>query len=279
MTTAENKQFPTLTKKIPDLEAATDKRAKMFDILARQETNLRLPNDLELTRELQNMNFYSFQYKKLYLSLVEEKLTKCRPDQTDDVLQVEHIMPHTLNDAWRNALGTNAEEIHQTYADNIGNLTLIRHNQELGQKIFSEKKKIYEEKAGLQIARTKITNHDTWDADAIKERMDWIISYILTDVLPIPDKMRKTNNFSADGKRKLSFIELQLIGEYITFHGDDTIRAKVVSDKEVEYEGEKIRLSPLTAKIRKLKGTATPSAAYQGAANWEYDGMLLADLI
>ena len=279
VTAAENKQFPTLTKKIPELETASDKKAKMFEILSKQETNLRLPNDPELSRELQNMNFYSFQYKKFYLSLIEEKLTKNRPDQADALLQVEHIMPHTLNDEWKKSLGADAEEIHQMYVNNIGNLTLIRHNQELGQKVFSEKKKIYEEKAGLQIARTKITNRDTWDEEAIKERMDWLIDYILTEILPIPDKMKRTNNFSTNGKRKLSFIELQIIGEYITFHGDDTIRAKVISDTEVEYEGEKTLLSRLTKKIKRLKGTATKSESYQGAAYWDYDGMLLIDLI
>ena len=52
-----------------------------------------------------------------------------------------------------------------------------------------------------------------------------------------------------------------------------------VNDHEVEYDGEKIRLSPLTKKIKRLKGTASPSEAYNGAQYWEYDGMLLSDII
>ena len=225
------------------------------------------------------MNFYSFQYKKLYLALVEEKLTKSRPSLTDERLQVEHIMPHSLNDAWRKTLGTDAETIHQKYVDNIGNLTLIRHNQELGQKLFTDKKKIYEQNAGLQIAKTEIINQDHWDEDTIKKRMGWIIKYIVSDVLPIPDIMRNRNNYAADGNRKLSFIELQLIGEYVNFAGDPTIKAKVVTDREVEFEGKKWYLSPLTAEIRRRNGTATASESYSGYHFWEYDGMLLADLI
>lgn len=279
LTKAENMGYPLLVKKIPDLKAATDKRLKMFEILAKQETNLRLPNDIEVANELKSMNFYSFQYKKLYLSLVEEKLTKSRPDQSDSVLQVEHIMPHTLNDEWRKELGDDAEMIHQTYADNIGNLTLIRHNQELGQKSFKDKKVVYAGNEGLQIAKTEITNQDKWNETTIINRMNWIVNYLTTNVLPIPDSMRRTNNFSVDRKRKLSFIELQLIGEYINFRDDKSIRAKVVNDHEVEYDGEKIRLSPLTKKIKRLKGTATPSESYQGAQYWEYDGVLLADII
>ena len=120
---------------------------------------------------------------------------------------------------------------------------------------------------------------DKWTETTIINRMNWIVNYLTTNVLPIPDSMRRTNNFSVDGKRKLSFIELQLIGEYINFRDDKSIRAKVVNDHEVEYDGEKIRLSPLTKKIKRLKGTATPSESYQGAQYWEYDGVLLADII
>ena len=67
-------------------------------------------------------------------------------------------MPQTLTDAWRNDLGDQAETVHQQFDNTIGNLTLIRHNQELGQKSFSEKKELYDNKAGLQIAKSYITN-------------------------------------------------------------------------------------------------------------------------
>ena len=181
--------------------------------------------------------------------------------------------------AWCDALGEDAENIHQTYVDNIGNLTLIRHNQELGQKLFVEKKKIYEENAGLQIAKTKITNQDHWDKDTISERMKWIIQYIITEVLPIPDAMRGRNNYATESHKGLSFMELQIIGEYINFKNDPMVKARVVSDKEVEFEGKTWRLSPLTAEVRRRNGTATASEAYQGAQYWEYEGMLLADLM
>lgn len=60
---------------------------------------------------------------------------------------------------------------------------------------------------------------------------------------------------------------------------DPSIVAHVVSDKEVEFEGKKWRLSPLTKEIQTRRGKLSPSGAYQGAQYWEYDGIKLADII
>ena len=279
LTAAENNNFPLLAGRIRELKEATDKREKMFEILAHQESNLRLPNDIELSRFLETTNFYNFRYSKFVLSLIEETITKSRPDQTDEKLQIEHIMPRTLNDDWIAELGDNSEEIHQDLLNTIGNLTLIRHNQELGNKKFSDKKKIYEEKAGLQIAKTEITNQTKWDEKAIRNRAKWIIQFLLEDVLPIPDKMRKTNNFNQKDTRGLSFEALQLVGLDIDFIEDPSYRAHVISDKEVEFEGKKWRLSPLTKEIQTRRGKVNASGSYQGAWWWEYDGIRLYDII
>ncbi len=279
ITSAENKNFPMLTNKIIDLKRADNKKVKMFEILANQESNTRLPNDIEAARILETMNFFNFKHCKLFLSMIEEKLTKSRPDQNDKKLQIEHIMPQKLNDRWRDDLGQKADDIHQTYVNNIGNLTLIRHNQELGQKPFSEKKEVYENNAGLQIARTEITNNDEWNDEAIKKRMRWMIDFLLNEVLPIPDEMRRRNNFSVKEHKGLSFVDLQIVDSYIDFIADPNIRAKVISDKEVEFEGKRWRLSPLTRELQVRRGTVSVSGSYQGAQYWEYDGMKLADIM
>ena len=100
------------------------------------------------------MNFYNFKYSKFILALVEEKITKSRPQMEDAKLQLEHIMPRKLGNHWEAALGDDFEEIYQELLNNIRNLTLIRHNQELENKTFDEKKHVYENNAGLQIAKT-----------------------------------------------------------------------------------------------------------------------------
>ena len=50
--------------------------------------------------------------------------------------------------------------------------------------------------------------------------------------------MRHSNNFSAKKTHGLSFSELSLIDEYITFVKDKSVKAKVVSDNEVLFEGK-----------------------------------------
>ena len=279
LTMAENKVFPTLANYVSEIVEAADKKTKMFDILSKQESNLRLPNDIELTRALETMNFYNFKHCKFYLSLIEESITRSMPDLGDEKLQIEHIMPQKLNEDWQSELGDDYETIHQDLINTIGNLTLIRHNQELGNKPFSEKKEVYENNAGLQIAKTKITNQDKWDEMAIKSRSEWIRAYLLTEVLPIPDERRRKNNFTPKEGRRLSFQELQLIGLDITFVDDSSIRAHVIGDKEVEFEGKKWRLSPLTKEIQERRGRVNASGSYQGAQYWEFDGIKLADIM
>lgn len=279
ITSAENKMFPLLAGRVDELKNSNDKWAATFKLLSQQESNVRLPNDVELTRYMESFNFYNFQYCRLLLAMIEEKITKSRPDLSDKHLQIEHIMPQKLNDAWRKELGPDCEAIHSELVNTIGNLTLIRHNQELGQKSFKEKKKVYVNNAGLQIAKTNITDQDHWTEKEIKNRTAKMIDYILKEVLPIPDDMRRINNFIQKEKRGLSFQYLQLIGLEIDFIAEPSITAKVVSDHEVEFEGKKWRLSPLTREIQTRRGLVSPSGAYSGAQYWEYDGIRLSDIM
>lgn len=277
LTQAENKAFPLYVNYLDQLENAPDKGKAMLDILAHQENRLRLPNDIELGRYLETANFYNLQSCRFILSLIEEKLTKNRPG--DEKIQIEHIMPQTLNQSWKEELGPDYETVHQEYVNTIGNLTLIRHNQELGNKSFSLKKEVYENNAGLQIARTDITNRKKWNKASITNRARWIIGYLLTEVIPIPEEMRRTNNFKIKATRGLSFLELQLIGETISFCPDSSITAKVVSDKEVEFEGRRWLLSPLTRELFRRMGMLNKSGAYKGSQYWSFDGIKLSSII
>lgn len=280
LTQGENKNFPQLVRKVNRLVEAEDKKKKMFEILANQEHAIRLPNDIEVAAELKGMNFYNFSQAKFILALIEEAITKSRPDKNDKNLQMEHIMPQMLNQAWQEELGEGYEVTHQEFINNLGNLSLIRHNQELGNKPFGIKKDIYEKNAGLQIAKDEIINRSKWNKNSIQNRNKWLTNLILDKVLLIPDEMRNKNNFSQKGRNKrLSFTDLELIGETINYISDKSIELIVVNDREVEFEGKQWKLSPLTREIETRKGTVNPSGAYQGAQYWEYDGIKLSDIM
>ena len=274
----ENRVLPTLASEVQRIVSASDKTQVMFEILSNLEYALRLPNDDEVKRMLPEVNFYAFKYAKYYLALLEEYLTKSLPDLSAPELQIEHIMPQNLSSDWEDVLGPNYKEIHQKWVNNIGNLTLIRHNQELGNKSFEEKKEVYENNAGLQIAKTKIIDCEKWTKETIRARADWMVGCLLNGMLPIPDNIRKANNYAVKASRKFSFEALRLVGSDISFADDRSIVAHVVGEREVEFEGKRWRLSPLTREIYTRKGIVNKSGSYQGPLYWEYDGIRLTEL-
>lgn len=279
MAKAENKSIPELTKHVPDIARAADPHQAMFELLAGQGYALRLPTNAEVAVELRSMNFYSFKQAKFLLALAEEQLTKSLPDLSDSHLQLEHIMPQTLSDAWRKDLGEDAENVHAELVNNIGNLTLIRHNQELGNKPFAAKKKTYEGHAGMQISRESITDCSTWNGDTITARANWLVGYITTQVLPIPHELDNTAATATRERRpNASLVDLGLVGEKITYIDNPKLTAIAVSDRQVEFEGKKYTLSGLTRELKTRAGTINPSGSYNGWAHWAYNGTALVDM-
>ena len=88
-------------------------------------------------------------------------------------------------------------------------------------------------------------------------------------------ELTKTN----DQNNKFNFYSKGLKnGDIVVFHADKSITAKVVGEREVEYLGQKYKLSPLTYKLYEEMGKLNKSGAYQGAAHFEFNGKLLKDL-
>jgi len=67
-------------------------------------------------------------------------------------------------------------------------------------------------------------------------------------------------------------------GDVLTFIGDPSKKAKVVGEREVEYDGVVYKLSPLALKFYEEMGKANPSKAYQGAACFLFKGTKLTKL-
>ena len=87
-------------------------------------------------------------------------------------LTVEHIMPQTLNGAWRNDLGDRVEEIHGRHLHRLGNLTLCggRWGSALSNHSFERKKELYDKSAVLMTRR--LADLPKWDEDAIRQRAE-----------------------------------------------------------------------------------------------------------
>jgi len=67
-------------------------------------------------------------------------------------------------------------------------------------------------------------------------------------------------------------------GDEIIFIKDKNIIAKVCGEREVEYQGQIWKLSPLTYKIFEQRGELNTSGAYQGANYFQFKGKKLKDI-
>lgn len=287
ITQAENKFYPVLGGRLGELTTSQDLSDTLFRQLSSQEYALRLPNDDEMGSRLRAMNFYNLgrsrNYPRLLLSMAEENLTKSRPTWDDPRLQLEHIMPQTMSADWRQMLGEEPESVHQEYVNNVGNITLIRHNQELGNKSFGEKKVTYAGQSGLQVTQNRVLDREIWNAEAIRRRQDYVIDLIVEHILDIPSRFKHASNWSQIDRGSAQFDSRttlnQLIGETIEFVSNPMIAAHVISDSKVLFEGDEWALGPLT-KVLKERGGATVSKTsnFHGASNWSWDGTKLVDL-
>tara|TARA_B110000503_G_scaffold121001_1_gene184182 strand:- start:121 stop:2121 length:2001 start_codon:yes stop_codon:yes gene_type:complete len=283
---AENKFFPVLGSRIPALCESDDLQHEILVQLSSQEYALRLPNDDEVAARLRGMNFYNFgrsgTYPRLIFSLVEEGLTKARPVWDDTNLQIEHIMPQTLGEHWRKALGENADEVHRQFVNHVGNLTLIRHNQELGNKPFEDKKRVYKNHSGLQVSQNWIIDKDDWNAAEIELRGQKLIANILENVLSVPKHFKQASNWEharqSDAQFDIREVLNQLIGQEIHFISDSRITARVVSESKVHFEGEDWSLSPLTTVLKQRSGNVSGQSNFSGAQYWTWDDVRLGDL-
>lgn len=287
ITQAENKFYPVLGKRLGELSSSQDKMESLFRQLSSQEYALRLPNDDEMTSRLRVLNFYNLgrsrSYPKLLLSMAEEHLTKARPAWDDPRLQLEHIMPQKLNEDWRQMLGEDSESVHQEFVNNMGNITLIRHNQELGNKSFDHKKETYSGQSGLQITQNYVLDRETWDAESISRRQDYLIDLITQKILGIPASFKRASNWNQSDRSSTSFDQRAtlnpLIGETIEFVSNPSIVAQVVSDSRVFFEGEEWALGPLTKALKERSGAKiSQTSNFHGASNWSWDGVKLVDL-
>lgn len=182
-----------LLELLPTLQKSNDTEILTLETLFTGSSFVQYPNNETIYRTIETDNFYKKANVKHLLIMLEETLSKNRLDYNDPALQIEHIMPQTLTDEWISSLkkeGKNPMKIHQNYVHTLGNLTLIRHNQELGQKSFAEKQKLFDESAGLAIARKGTKNCQSWGECEIIARTKELAKVFLEQMAPLPQKLQ-----------------------------------------------------------------------------------------
>ncbi len=226
LTKAENKNIVLLSNRIGELAKGN---ITMLELLSNLFYDLRFPNDTEIRRVLETMNFYEGlkNYSKFILGKIEEHNTKVAVDFRNSKITIEHIMPQKLDDSWKTELGVNFGNIHKTLLHNIGNLILTEFNSEIGNKSFTDKKEKLA-KSSLYY-RLDIINKNKWDESNIIEHRNKMIQWFL-ETFPLPDVYQENDNWNTKKLERTTFSPLDDdasdIGEYnkpIELHIENTI--------------------------------------------------------
>lgn len=83
-------------------------------------------------------------------------------------LNIEHILPQTLTNEWKEALGEDAEEIHAKMVHLLGNLTLTGYNSELSNSSFGVKRDLFAQ-SNVEMNK-EIALQSEWASAEISER-------------------------------------------------------------------------------------------------------------
>lgn len=131
----------------------------------------RWPTDDDFRRQFVDFSLYSrgrLPRTRLILWSLEYSFNhKETPEQTDQIT-IEHIMPQTLSDEWKDYLGSEWSDIHTDWLDTVGNLTLSGYNPELGNKPYCEKQLLLLD-SNFALSKS-LEDFETWCPDSIQTR-------------------------------------------------------------------------------------------------------------
>ncbi|MEA2682267.1 MAG: hypothetical protein QOK05_595 [Chloroflexota bacterium] len=148
------------------------------------------PTDDQIRQVVRTEPFYligRYPQRTLILERIESSYGHREPvDVAHAKLSIEHILPQTLSDEWREQLaagGYDPDEIHNELLHTIGNLTLTAYNGELSNNPFERKRQIYSD-SNLALNRS-LRETEVWGRHEILERADELADRII-EIWPAP---------------------------------------------------------------------------------------------
>ena len=166
-----NSWFPILRKKIKE---ATNKGYSYFDafnyfIVSNNKHTYKFYDNDEFLEALIHKEIYG-NYSAKHLLATLENHNSAFFVATEN-LEIEHIMPKSLKDSWKQNLGESWQEVHKKYLNTLGNLSLTgkQENIKMSNKNFNEKQEIDYKTAKLKLNKT-ITSNERWGESEILQR-------------------------------------------------------------------------------------------------------------
>lgn len=135
------------------------------------------PADDQLRAAIRARPFY-FSGRGPQRKVILERLERSygHPEQIDfeiSDLTIEHVLPQTLSQEWREhlaSLGQDPDEVHRDLVHTLGNLTLTAFNGTLSNNPFERKRQIYSD-SNLQLNRA-LAENDAWGREEILARAE-----------------------------------------------------------------------------------------------------------
>lgn len=127
------------------------------------------PDALRFETVFQTFPLYERGYARFILESLEASYGHKEPtDTSSSLVEIEHIMPRTLSEAWRNDLGPDAARIYSEWLHTPGNLALSGYNRELWNHPFAEKRLQYAQ-SNIVMTR-KLSELEQWGENEIRSR-------------------------------------------------------------------------------------------------------------
>jgi hypothetical protein len=159
-----------LTKIFPALYGQAQRATSLAEGVRQVLRDKNFPRDEQFREQFVTCKIYGGDRSaKAKLILERLELSYEHKEPVDPgVLTIEHVLPRTPTDWWRQHLGEDWEAIHDEWLDTVGNLTLTGYNSEMSNSDFPTKK------AQLQRSHVELNKYlatvDTWDEQAIARR-------------------------------------------------------------------------------------------------------------
>lgn len=161
-----NKIFPPLYAQIQKVKSAT-----FCDGLKSVLQTKNYPKDYDFIAKLQDAKLYGPGDRVTKTKLILEALESFHAHKEQvpyDKLTIEHVMPQTLNDEWKDQLGMDWQMVHELHLHTLGNLTLTAYNSELSNEPYATKRKLLSE-SHIEL-NSVFSGVGAWTGQNIKDR-------------------------------------------------------------------------------------------------------------
>jgi len=137
------------------------------------------PKDLEFQERLVDVKLYGKNRTEKCGLLLEsiEEFSHHKEQVPFEELTIEHIMPQTLTERWKEHLGEDWSITHELLCHTLGNLTLTAYNSELSNSTF-ERKKEYLRGSHLELNKYFNTRL-SWRREDIEARAEYLSGIVL----------------------------------------------------------------------------------------------------